>query len=101
MKIQVLGVVVLRIGQELGGKGKGRPEMGNVGGLGNVGGSEMGGRGNMGGSRGRKYETGGDGCTNRAFSGQPHQILIFVLTNGPSFITKAYLNYYVLPCPRI
>ena len=89
MKIQVLGVVVLRIAQELGGKG--RPELGNMrglrnvggsemgrnmGGLGNVGGSEMGGRGNVGGSemgvggsRGRKYETGGDGCTNRAFSG--------------------------------
>ena len=82
MKIQVLGVVVLRIAQELGGKG--RPELGNMRGLRNVGGSEMGGRGNvggsemgMGGSRGRKYETAGDGCTNRAFSGQPHQIIFY------------------------
>merc|ERR550532_1631870 len=41
--VLVLGVVVLRIAQELGGKG--RSEMGrNMGGAGNVGGSEMEGR---------------------------------------------------------
>ena len=74
MKTQVLGVVVLRISQQLGSKG--RSEMGGGGGNmsemggggGNLGGSEMGGSSSS--SRGRKYETAYDGsCTNRAFSG--------------------------------
>ena len=79
MIFQVLGVVVLRIAQELGSKGSsdmgGQGNMGGseMGGRRNVGGSEMGYRGSMvpemGGGRGRKYETADDGCTNRGFSG--------------------------------
>ena len=64
--------MVLRIAQELGSKGR----WSETGGRANTGGSEMGGRGivggsEMGGNRGRKYETADEGCTNRAFSGQP------------------------------
>ena len=92
MKFQVLGVVVLRIAQELGSKGS--PEMGGrgnmegseMGGRRNVGGSEIGNRGSMvpemGGSRGRKYETADDGCTNRGFSGQPDQIMFIFRHHG-------------------
>merc|ERR1719432_156907 len=71
--VLVLGVVVLRIAQELGSKGSPDMEGSEMGGRRNVGGPEMGNRGSMvpemGGSRGRKYETADDGCTNRGFSG--------------------------------
>ena len=68
LTIQVLGVVVLRIAQEVGSPGRKTAGGSEMNGRENIGGSELGGRG-------RKYET-GDGCTNRAFSGQPNEIII-------------------------